>query len=199
MEYVEPLQGGARGHQQNRQIRLQKASMNGFCVSWAADPDTKVYGCTVPLRFHSLSTDFSLLKGVKGVSVRRCAKTVISSSEGKEGVTNYDSEISYCVVKLFRDHGAERKVSSDEVHVKKKIERLHKQITERKFSTNLDGLSREYDLMDGGKSGNDLHLGLALTTKLLSSTFQVIGFGPRGNEKMIPISILLFYHADQIL
>ncbi|OQE85231.1 hypothetical protein PENNAL_c0024G09920 [Penicillium nalgiovense] len=109
----------------------------------------KVPYCTIPLRFHFLSTDFSLSKGMKGVLVRLCAKTVISPSEGKEGVTDCDSEISYCVVKLFRDQGVERNISSDEVHVKK-IERLHKQITDRNFSTNLNGPNREYGLMDGG-------------------------------------------------
>lgn len=102
-------------------IRLEKASTDGFCVSWAANPDTKIHGCTILLRFHFLSTDFSLSKGVKGVPVRLCAKTVILSSEGREGVMEYHSEISYCAVKLFRDHGAERKTSNDEVHVKKKI------------------------------------------------------------------------------
>ncbi|KAI6883871.1 hypothetical protein KC355_g21861, partial [Hortaea werneckii] len=40
------------------------------------------------------------------------------------------SEVCYCKVKLFRDHGAERKLSNDVAHVKKTIDKLNQQIAQ---------------------------------------------------------------------
>jgi hypothetical protein len=40
------------------------------------------------------------------------------------------SEVAFCKVKLFRDHGAERKLSNDVAHVKKTIDKLKQQISQ---------------------------------------------------------------------
>lgn len=204
VEYVGPSQNGATS-QAYCQIHLVKCSVDGFCVIWMVDPTKNVCGCAIPLTFHFLSTDFSRSKGVEGVSVRLCAKTELLRSEGEKGVMENDSEICCCVIKLFRDHGAERKLSNDEAHVMKKISRLHEQITDRKLGTKFDGKFSGYDPMNdeqcnhrhqkrpwstnsrrGQTSDNDLHAELALCTELLSSPHRVSVLGLRGNERDDP-------------
>ncbi|KAJ5754210.1 hypothetical protein N7533_003753 [Penicillium manginii] len=95
---------GCKGY---HQIWLEKTYVDGFCVTWTADPMRKVSECLIPLRFNFLSTDFSRLKGVKGVPVRLCTKTELLRLEGVKRTTEHDSEMCYCAIKLFRDHGAE--------------------------------------------------------------------------------------------
>lgn len=60
-------------------------------------------------------------------------------------------ELCYCVVQLFRDHSAERKLLNDVAHLKKKIERLNKQITDRESGLNFIGPSCSYNLMNSGQ------------------------------------------------
>ncbi|KAJ5288291.1 hypothetical protein N7508_011066 [Penicillium antarcticum] len=97
---------------QENQARI---SLDGFCVTWYSDPTTGRRGCLMGVRFHFLSTDFSHTKGVKGAPIKLCAKT--------ETVGSSPSEISCCKVKLFREHGAERKMFNDVSQLKRAIER----------------------------------------------------------------------------
>jgi hypothetical protein len=96
-------------------IQLERISLDGFCITWHSDPTTGRRGCSMGVRFHFLSTDFSHTKGVKGVPIKLCAKT--------ETITPGPAEISYCKVKLFREHGAERKMFNDVSQLKRAIER----------------------------------------------------------------------------
>lgn len=128
VEYADPMQGAGDEHKQ-RQIQLEGASFDGFSVVWTANPATGVPHCTIPVRFNFLSTDFSHSKGVKGIPVRLCAKTEIISPDENSG-SSAGAEVSYCKVKLFRDHGAERKLSNDVVHVKKTIEKIKQQMAQ---------------------------------------------------------------------
>lgn len=108
----------------HQQTRLEIASFDGFCITWAAYPNTEASDCVVGVRFNFLSTDFSHSKGVKGASVRLCVKTeMLSPNEGVE----HEPEVCFCKLKLFRDHGAERKLSNDVAHLNKTIEKLQKQ------------------------------------------------------------------------
>lgn len=110
----------------DRQVKVESASFDGFCVTWTASPGAGSSECALPVRFNFLSTDFSHSKGVKGVPVRLCAKTeVISPSDLGD-----TAELCFCKAKLFRDHGAERKLSNDVAHVKKTIEKLKHQIAQ---------------------------------------------------------------------
>ncbi|KAJ5866090.1 hypothetical protein N7534_000643 [Penicillium rubens] len=128
VEYVDPLQGGSDAHR-NRQVQVESMLVDGFCVTWTANPTTGAAECNIPVRFNFLSTDFSHSKGVKGIPVRLCAKTELLSP-GEEAGVSRDTELSYCKVKLFRDHGAERKLSNDVAHVKKTIDKLKQQISQ---------------------------------------------------------------------
>lgn len=128
VEYVDPLQGGVDARRQ-RQVQIESLCVDGFCVTWTANPSTGISDCNIPVRFNFLSTDFSHSKGVKGIPVRLCAKTELLSP-GDEAGGSSDMELSYCKVKLFRDHGAERKLSNDIAHVKKSIDKLKQQVSQ---------------------------------------------------------------------
>ncbi|KAJ6120960.1 CP2 transcription factor [Penicillium sp. IBT 18751x] len=110
------------------QARLETASFDGFCVTWSGYPDTGYVECALGVRFNFLSTDFSHSKGVKGASVRLCVKTEMIQPD--DGTFEHQPEICFCKVKLFRDHGAERKLANDAAHVNKTIEKLKKQVFE---------------------------------------------------------------------
>ncbi|TPX18143.1 uncharacterized protein E0L32_002652 [Thyridium curvatum] len=129
VEYVEAGQP-AEGDDKRTRIELESSSFDGFSVLWT--PGIHGAGeCSIAVRFNFLSTDFSHSKGVKGIPVRLCAKTTAMSTDPAS--TSPDSstaEICYCKVKLFRDHGAERKLSNDIAHVKKTIDKLKQQIAQ---------------------------------------------------------------------
>ena len=68
------------------------------------------------------------LKGVKGLPLRLCAKTEMVLPLPAQSPFFNGSELCFCLVKLFRDHGAERKLSYDIAHVNKVIEKLQQRI-----------------------------------------------------------------------
>lgn len=131
VEYVEPGQINGNVEDPSRpRIELESASFDGFCVTWSPS-GTGVTECPISVRFNFLSTDFSHSKGVKGIPVRLCAKTeLLLDSMSPSSPQQPVYEVCYCKVKLFRDHGAERKLSNDVAHVKKTIEKLTQQIAQ---------------------------------------------------------------------
>ncbi|KAI2627837.1 CP2 transcription factor-domain-containing protein [Hypoxylon sp. NC1633] len=128
VEYVEAGQP-AEGDDKRTRIEVETASFDGFSVVWTPGVNGTPE-CNIAVRFNFLSTDFSHSKGVKGIPVRLCAKTTAVSSNDASPTSDSASEICYCKVKLFRDHGAERKLSNDVAHVKKTIDKLKQQITQ---------------------------------------------------------------------
>ncbi|CAI7662108.1 unnamed protein product [Penicillium palitans] len=203
VEYLGPLQGGSDAHR-NRQMQVESMSVDGFCVTWTANSTTGASGCNIPVRFNFLSTDFSHSKGVKGIAVRLCSKTELLSP-GEEAGVSRDTELSYCKVKLFRDHGAERKLSNDVAHVNKNMDKLKQQIsqaevggfTKRKRGNNASAAKRS-DKSSGNKRTwssdsedvppekvsleDDLQVKLATMQEMLSSTRSVSIFGLRGDK-----------------
>ncbi|EOO02015.1 putative cp2 transcription factor protein [Phaeoacremonium minimum UCRPA7] len=127
VEYVEAGQP-AEGDDKRTRIDLESASFDGFSVLWTPGINGAVE-CNIAVRFNFLSTDFSHSKGVKGIPVRLCAKTSSLAPDSPQPV-EATQEICYCKVKLFRDHGAERKLSNDVAHVKKTIDKLKQQIAQ---------------------------------------------------------------------
>ena len=124
VEYVDPSQGGDVSLRKP-QVEVEKAVLDGFAVIWYPNPTIDVPDCSILVRFNFLSTDFSRSKGVKGIPVRLCVKTELVSPQHSS--TN-EPEVCFSKVKVFRNHGAERKLSSDAVQVKKTIEKLKRQI-----------------------------------------------------------------------
>lgn len=211
VEYVDPLQGGG-GDDKNRQVQIEQTSFDGFCITWTPNPSTGSTDCTIPVRFNFLSTDFSHSKGVKGIPVRLCAKTELVSP-GEESGVSHEPEVCYCKVKLFRDHGAERKLSNDVAHVKKTIEKLKQQIAQaemgggfgkRKRGSNASSAMKHLDRQklskhkrtwsmssqDGQREKmsleDDLQAKLAMMQEMFSSTRNVSVLALRGDEEDDP-------------
>ncbi|OAD79426.1 CP2 transcription factor [Phycomyces blakesleeanus NRRL 1555(-)] len=69
-------------------------------------------GAVINIRFNCLSTDFSRIKGVKGIPLRL--------QMGTQVVGEQHIEKAYCRIKLFRDKGAERKNKDDAKHIERK-------------------------------------------------------------------------------
>lgn len=129
VEYVEAGQP-AEGDDKRTRIELDTASFDGFSVIWTPGVNGGAE-CNIAVRFNFLSTDFSHSKGVKGIPVRLCAKTVPWPADtNSPPPVEAGAEICYCKVKLFRDHGAERKLANDVAHVKKTIDKLKQQIAQ---------------------------------------------------------------------
>jgi hypothetical protein len=127
VEYVEATQPAESDDKRTR-VELDTASFDGFSVIWTPGVNG-LTECNIAVRFNFLSTDFSHSKGVKGIPVRLCAKTETVSTGSPRSGTEF-SEVAFCKVKLFRDHGAERKLSNDVAHVKKTIDKLKQQISQ---------------------------------------------------------------------
>ena len=127
VEFVDQTQLGGPEDPGRPRMELESASFDGFCVSWTLAPNASA-DCSIGVRFNFLSTDFSHSKGVKGIPVRLCAKTEMVDGAMVASSERPASEICFCKVKLFRDHGAERKLSNDAAHVRKTIEKLKDQI-----------------------------------------------------------------------
>ena len=129
VEFVDPNQVGGGEVQGRPKIELDTASFDGFAVTWIPVHNSAPE-CSIAVRFNFLSTDFSHSKGVKGIPVRLCAKTEMLTSIPGSPEDSSTAELCYCKVKLFRDHGAERKLSNDVAHVKKTIDKLKQQIAQ---------------------------------------------------------------------
>ena len=127
VEYVEANQPAENDDKRTR-VDLDTASFDGFSVIWTPGINGSIE-CNIAVRFNFLSTDFSHSKGVKGIPVRLCAKTETLGTGSPHSVADF-SEVAFCKVKLFRDHGAERKLSNDVAHVKKTIDKLKQQIAQ---------------------------------------------------------------------
>lgn len=126
VEYVDIPQPGESDEKQTR-VELDSASFDGFSVIWTPGINC-IAKCDVAVRFNFLSTDFSHSKGVKGIPLRFCAKT--QTLPGGSPHISEASEVAFCKVKLFRDHGAERKLTNDNTHVQKNIDKIKQQIAQ---------------------------------------------------------------------
>ena len=128
VEYVEAR--GVTKDDNRTRVNLETASVDGFSVLWAQEPGGSAE-CHMAVRFNFLSTDFSHSKGVKGILSRLCVKTEVISTDLLYCAPDVP-EICFCKVKVFRDHGAERKLFNDVEYVKKTIDKLKQQIAQAK-------------------------------------------------------------------
>ncbi|KAK9767513.1 hypothetical protein K7432_002655 [Basidiobolus ranarum] len=91
---------------------VECSSFDRLSFQWNGRKSAKIY-----VRFNCLSTDFSRIKGVKGIPLRIIMET-------KNYENNMPSEKAYAKVKLFRDKGAERKNKDDQRHLEKIWEKM---------------------------------------------------------------------------
>ncbi|KAK4509576.1 Transmembrane 9 superfamily member [Mucor velutinosus] len=87
------------------------------------------YGAKIYVRFKCLSTDFSRIKGVKGIPLRTQMETHVDADLAT-GVPELD-EVCFCKVKLFRDKGAERKNKDDAKQISKQLEKVYGKANEQ--------------------------------------------------------------------
>lgn len=88
---------------------VQYPAFDRITFEWQSS--ARIYVC-----FNCLSTDFSRIKGVKGIPLR------VSLQNYTAKYQHY--ERSLCKIKLFRDKGAERKSKDDAKQLGKQIERM---------------------------------------------------------------------------
>lgn len=153
VEYVDPNQGGAEDGNRPR-VELESASFDCFAVTWSPAPGVSTAECSVAVRFNFLSTDFSHSKGVKGIPVRLCAKTEVISSGTPDSPPGAIAEVCFSKVKLFRDHGAERKLSNDVAHIKKTIDKIKQQIAQVEVGPNEFGKRKRSGSIASKSSSN---------------------------------------------
>ncbi|RKP10161.1 CP2 transcription factor, partial [Thamnocephalis sphaerospora] len=94
-------------------------------------------GATVQVRFNCLSTEFSRVKGVKGIPMRVQAETRVVSSESLSG------ERAFAAIKLFRDKGAERKNKDDLRHRERLVQRMRAKSSSSQ-RTSVDALPQAF-------------------------------------------------------
>jgi CP2 transcription factor len=162
------------------QISIESESFDGFSVKWTPNPHAPAE-CSLSVRFNFLSTDFSHSKGVKGIPVRLCAKTQMLSSEIPVTPSIMNQEICYCKVKLFRDHGAERKLTNDVAHVKKSIDKLKQQITQ--IESGMKDFSKRKRSESGSKPGSSSRPGKVQKHKRTWSMSSASDTGPKSSQE----------------
>jgi hypothetical protein len=180
VEFVDPnQQTGDMDALSRPLLELKSASFDGFCVKWSPPPNAPAE-CSISVRFNFLSTDFSHSKGVKGIPVRLCAKTQLSLGDMPMSPTAANFEICYCEVKLFRDHGAERKLANDIAHVKKSIEKLKMQVSQ--LESGIKDTSKKRRIELGTKSSTS-KLGKAQRHK---RTWSMSSASDAGGKQPLP-------------
>ncbi|KAG0250041.1 grainyhead-like [Mortierella polycephala] len=125
-----------------RALDIEKASSSGMMEVQSKTFDRISFkwngkaGAKLMVRFNCLSTDFSRIKGVKGIPLRVHMDTMLDGIGGHGGVisSNGDGsgngdqqqamERSFAKIKLFRDKGAERKNKDDHKHLEKMWDKM---------------------------------------------------------------------------
>jgi hypothetical protein len=182
VEFVDPTQAGGMEAVGRPKIELDNASFDGFAVTWTVAPGAPAE-CSVAVRFNFLSTDFSHSKGVKGIPVRLCAKTELKSVQPPAGAEALIPETCFCKVKLFRDHGAERKLSNDIAHVKKSIDKLKQQIAQAESGMKDIGKRKRSGSISKPPSGGSSRPGKVPKHKRTWSMSSASSTGARGAQE----------------
>lgn len=182
VEFVDATQAGGIEAPGRPKIELDNASFDGFAVTWTPQPNSPPE-CSVAVRFNFLSTDFSHSKGVKGIPVRLCAKTEVRSVQPPIAPEVLNSETCFCKVKLFRDHGAERKLSNDIAHVKKSIDKLKQQITQAESGMKDLGKRKRSGSISKPSSAGSSRPGKAPKHKRTWSLSSASSTGQRGAQE----------------
>ncbi|KAI8596756.1 CP2 transcription factor-domain-containing protein, partial [Dissophora ornata] len=108
-------------------LEVQSKTFDRISFKWNGKAGAKLM-----VRFNCLSTDFSRIKGVKGIPLRVHMDTFLEgaggNSNGGGGGGDLDSssgmERSFAKIKLFRDKGAERKNKDDHKHLEKMWDKM---------------------------------------------------------------------------
>ena len=124
IEYLNPREADHQGHV----ATLQVVHSDGFSLMWSADQANKG-AFFIPFRLNFRSTDFSHCKGVIGAAMRLCSRTEEMSTNAAD-FPRTDLAMSFCRIKTFRSHGAERKNVNDKAIAEKRMRRLKQQLAQ---------------------------------------------------------------------
>ncbi|KAI9283315.1 CP2 transcription factor-domain-containing protein [Sporodiniella umbellata] len=127
-------------HQTTGIYNIRYDTFDKITFDWHGRLGAKIY-----VRFHCLSTDFSRIKGVKGIPMRANIETRTRYAQLPEHSHDYSGhfvqkendthfihhqpnyyeyvEKSFCQMKLFRDKGAERKNKDDAKQIHKQLQK----------------------------------------------------------------------------
>ncbi|KAG9327701.1 hypothetical protein KVV02_006405 [Mortierella alpina] len=108
-------------------MEIQSKTFDRISFKWNGKTGAKLM-----VRFNCLSTDFSRIKGVKGIPLRVHMDTYLNgngSTTTTSATANQDEpqppmERSFAKIKLFRDKGAERKNKDDHKHLEKMWDKM---------------------------------------------------------------------------
>ncbi|KAF9987320.1 grainyhead-like [Mortierella antarctica] len=108
-------------------MEIQSKTFDRISFKWNGKTGAKLM-----VRFNCLSTDFSRIKGVKGIPLRVHMDTFLNgngSTTTTSATANQDEpqppmERSFAKIKLFRDKGAERKNKDDHKHLEKMWDKM---------------------------------------------------------------------------
>ncbi|KAG9321279.1 hypothetical protein KVV02_003948 [Mortierella alpina] len=113
-----------------RALDIEKASSTGMMEVQSKTFDRISFkwngkaGAKLMVRFNCLSTDFSRIKGVKGIPLRVHMDTMLDGGTFNGDEQDQAMERSYAKIKLFRDKGAERKNKDDHKHLEKMWDKM---------------------------------------------------------------------------
>lgn len=111
---------------------LEAVHSDGFSMVWNAEAgEPRQYAMNFQLNF--LSTDFSHSKGVNGVAMRLSGKTE-EVLQGSLPCSSQGQETKFCRIKLFRSHGAERKMTNDIAVTDRRIKRLRQHLIQPRLA-----------------------------------------------------------------
>ncbi|KAF9280314.1 grainyhead-like, partial [Mortierella alpina] len=105
-------------------MEIQSKTFDRISFKWNGKSGAKLM-----VRFNCLSTDFSRIKGVKGIPLRVHMDTILNGHGSSTTTANQDDpqppmERSFAKIKLFRDKGAERKNKDDHKHLEKMWDKM---------------------------------------------------------------------------
>ncbi|KAG0330792.1 grainyhead-like [Podila horticola] len=99
-------------------LEVQSKTFDRISFKWNGKAGAKLM-----VRFNCLSTDFSRIKGVKGIPLRVHMDSVLDNS-GASVDQSQSIERAFAKIKLFRDKGAERKNKDDHKHLEKMWDKM---------------------------------------------------------------------------
>ena len=178
IEYVTSV-NPADGHQ-NPTIDFQKADTTGFSFIWTRQPKDSPQ-CQVAVCFHFVSTDFNHAKGIKGIPLRLSALIEDTTPDLAQQPHN-TVQISYCLIKVFRNNGAERKRANDGKQIRKKIEKIDRLVTSQKFALNAKASRDCLRSMAAAEEPSQTHRATCGNQRFVSKTLNFPSDGPEFPE-----------------
>ncbi|CZT13516.1 uncharacterized protein RAG0_17009 [Rhynchosporium agropyri] len=126
LNYVEDTQVIEDGDERARaNLDTENAYIDQFSDLWRRDPVVRQTAVS-PMRFNFFSTDFGHFGGTEGVSSRFCAMTEFTSADLRQFALK-KFKIRFSEVGVLQGRCAERRLSTDVLHVNKTVVKLKQQ------------------------------------------------------------------------